>query len=99
MKNESLLFNIHPGEILQELLDDLGLTQTAFAKHIKVLPKVVNEICRKKRGISPEMAVKFGQAFDMSPEYWLNAQQNYNLSQVKRSKLKSIKKLEGVEAA
>jgi len=38
--------------------EKIGLTQTALAKHIGVLPKTVNEICRGKRDISAEMAMK-----------------------------------------
>ncbi len=37
---------VHPGEALQDELEEIGLTQTALAKHIGVLPKTVNEICR-----------------------------------------------------
>ena len=37
---------VHPGEVLQDELEEIGLTQTALAKHIGVLPKTVNEIGR-----------------------------------------------------
>ena len=49
---------VHPGEVLQDELEEIGLTQSALAKHIGVLPKTINEICRCKRGISAEMAMK-----------------------------------------
>jgi len=81
---------IHPGEILRDELEELGLTQAALAEHIGVLPKTINEICRKKRGISAEMAVKLSKAFGGTPQFWLNAQNNWELSQLDESKFAKI---------
>ena len=45
------------------------------------------------------MAVKLGRALDMTPEYWLNAQLNFQLSQVNQAKVNKIKKLVGNKVA
>ncbi len=82
---------IHPGEVLLDELEELGISQSGLAKHIGVLPKTVNEICRGKRGISAEMAVKLSKAFGGSPQFWLNLQNNWQLSQLDFSELKKIK--------
>ncbi|RMD84596.1 MAG: addiction module antidote protein, HigA family [Candidatus Dadabacteria bacterium] len=84
---------IHPGKVLQDELDELGITQTALALHIDVLPKTINEICRGKRGISAEMAMKLSQALGASPQFWLNLQNNWELSQVDKSVIGKIDKL------
>ncbi|MBW2252899.1 MAG: addiction module antidote protein, HigA family, partial [Deltaproteobacteria bacterium] len=34
---------VYPGGVLQDELEEIGLTQTALAKHIGVLPKTINE--------------------------------------------------------
>ncbi len=81
---------IHPGEVLQDELDELGITQSALAEHIEVLPKTINEICRGKRGISAEMAMKLSQALGASPQFWLNLQNNWELSQVDESVVADI---------
>lgn len=81
---------VHPGEVLQDELEEIGLTQTALAKHIGVLPKTVNEICRGKRGISAEMALKLSKALGGSPQFWLNLQNNWELSQLDESIFESI---------
>lgn len=73
---------VHPGEVLQDELEEIGLTQTALAKHISVLPKTVNEICRGKRGISAEMAMRLSKALGASPQFWLNLQNNWELSRL-----------------
>ena len=71
----------HPGRILkEEYLDELGVSQVAFAAHIGVSVQRVNEIVRGKRGITSETAWKLSQALDTSPEFWLNLQASYDLA-------------------
>ena len=70
---------IHPGRVLQDELEELGVTQSELARHIKVRPKTINEICRGKRGISAEMATKLSLALGASSLFWLNLQKNWEL--------------------
>ena len=71
----------HPGEILlEEFLRPMGMTQVAFAKHIGVPVQRVNEIVRGRRGVSAETAWLFSQAFETTPEFWLNLQAGYDLA-------------------
>ncbi len=88
--NQTHLTPVHPGEVLKDELEEIGLTQTALAAHIGVLSKTINEICRGKRGISVEMAVKLSKALGGSPQFWLNLQNNWELSQLNYSSLKNI---------
>ncbi|HPD17723.1 MAG TPA: HigA family addiction module antitoxin [Planctomycetota bacterium] len=70
-----------PGEILdEEFLRPLGLTQTAFARHLGVPVRRINEIVRGKRAVSPETAQLFAAALGTSPEFWMNAQSSYDLA-------------------
>ena len=74
----------HPGEILiEEYLRPLKLTQVQFAAHIGVPVQRVNEIARGKRGITPDTAWLFAQAFDTTPEFWLNLQAMHDLARMK----------------
>ena len=84
----------HPGEILQRIyLDDLGINQTKFANHLGWKPGKINEIVRKKRGITPETALAFADALNTDPQMWLNLQTNYDLYNVAKTykKIKPIK--------
>jgi len=81
---------VHPGEMLQDELEEIGLTQSGLARHIKVLPKTINEICRAKRGISTEMAMKLSRALGGSPQFWLNLQNNWELSWIDESIFEDI---------
>jgi len=81
---------VHPGEVLQDELEETGLTQTSLANHIGVLPKTINEICRGKRGISADMAMKLSKALGGSPQFWLNLQNHWELSQVDEANFEGI---------
>jgi len=70
---------IHPGEYLSEILEELDISQTAFARAIGVSPMRISYIVKGKRPITAELALLFGRAFDQSPEYWLNLQSAYDL--------------------
>jgi addiction module HigA family antidote len=84
---------VHPGLVLKDELEERGVRQSVLAAHIGVLPKTINEICRQKRGISAEMAVKLSLALGASPQFWINLQKNWELSQVDRVKLEAIEKI------
>jgi addiction module HigA family antidote len=82
---------VHPGQVLADELSERGITQSALAARICVLSKTINEICKGKRGISAEMAVKLSRALGASPSFWLNLQKNWELSQVNRTRVRNIK--------
>lgn len=71
----------HPGVILlKEFLEPMGLTQKALAHHVGIPVQRVNEIVRGKRGVSPDTAWLLSEAFNTSPEFWLNLQTTHDLS-------------------
>jgi len=82
----------HPGEILsEEFLKPLAITQVALAAHLGIPVQRVNEIVRGKRGITPDTAWKLAQAFETSPEFWLNAQGLHDLARYRPTrKLRSL---------
>ncbi|MGB7161459.1 MAG: HigA family addiction module antitoxin [Tepidisphaeraceae bacterium] len=83
--------SVHPGKVLLDELSERGITQSALAAHVGVLSKTINEICRGKRGISAEMAVKLSMALGASPQFWLNLQKNWELGKVARRPMRRIK--------
>jgi addiction module HigA family antidote len=71
----------HPGEILiKDFLEPMNITQVQFAKHLNISVQRVNEIIRGKRGITPETAWLFSNAFGNSPEFWINLQTQCDLA-------------------
>lgn len=71
---------IHPGEILfEEFLKPLGLSQNKLALDIRVPPRRINEIVLGKRKISVDTAMRLARYFNMSPEFWLGLQMDFDL--------------------
>jgi addiction module HigA family antidote len=85
----------HPGEILREMyLSPLNLTVTETAKALGVTRKTFSELINSSSNVSIAMALKLSKAFDTTPEFWLNMQQNYDLWNAKKKvKLGSVKVL------
>ena len=73
---------VHPGDVLQEMLDEAGITQMRLARHLDTDVARINEVCRRRRGVSAEMAVMLAKAFGTSPGLWLSLQKNWELSRV-----------------
>ena len=84
---------VHPGDILQEMLDEKGVSQSRLARHLRTDVARINEICRRRRGISAEMAVKLAKAFGTSQGLWMNLQKNWELSQVDPRTATSVRPL------
>ena len=70
---------IHPGEILKETLDDLGITMNQLAQHVRVPANRISSIVAGRRSITGETALRLARYFGTSPEYWLNMQARYDL--------------------
>ena len=84
---------IHPGAILQDELEEIGISQSQLAAHIGVLPKTINEICNGKRGISAAMAWKLSRAVGASPVFWMNLQNNWELSQINETAFSGVQRI------
>lgn len=72
---------IHPGEILKDELDALGLSANQFAKKLHVPTNRITSILNGKRAITPETALRLSKLFGTTPEFWINLQTSYDLKQ------------------
>lgn len=71
---------IHPGEILlEEFLIPMNLSQNKIANDLGVPPRRINEIVHGKRRITADTALRLAHYFEMSPEFWLGLQMDYDL--------------------
>jgi addiction module HigA family antidote len=70
---------VHPGELLKETLDDLGVSMNALARAIGVPANRISTIVAGTRSISGETALRLGRYFGTTPEYWINMQAHYDL--------------------
>lgn len=78
--NKEKMPPLHPGEILyEEFLKPMGLSQNQLAIAIKVPPRRINEIVLGKRRITADTALRLARFFNMSPQFWLGLQMDYDL--------------------
>lgn len=69
-----------PGEILnEEFLLPMNISQYALAKAVHVPARRINEIIKHGRAITPDTALRLGQYFGMSADFWSNLQSHYDL--------------------
>ncbi|MGD0730577.1 MAG: HigA family addiction module antitoxin [Terracidiphilus sp.] len=83
----------HPGEIIQEHMDGLGLTVTGLAAHLKITRANLSRMIHGKTGVSADMAVRLSEAFGTTPEVWIRLQANYDLAKALRNRRVKIARL------
>lgn len=76
---------IHPGKVLQDELQEIEVSIDTLAKHIEISPTMIHEVCDGKRNMTALLAMKLSRALGASPQFWLNLQNNWELSQVQDS--------------
>jgi len=72
----------HPGDIIRDCLDELGVNVTGAAKALGVTRAALSRVLNRKAAVSAEMAVRLEKAIGSSAGFWLRLQLNYDLAQV-----------------
>lgn len=70
---------LHPGEVLAEELETLGLSARAFAAAIKVPHNRISAILRGQRALTADTALRLERFLGTSAKFWMNLQQTYEL--------------------
>lgn len=83
----------HPGEIVREYMEGLGLTVSALAAHLRITRANLSRMIHGRTGVSAEMALRLAAAFGTSPEVWVRLQANYDLAQAMRKRRVKIARL------
>jgi antitoxin HigA-1 len=80
----------HPGELIRETLEGIKeetgkkLTVEQVATGLGTTRKTLSAIINGKQSISSDMALRLSAAFNTTPEFWLHAQENYDLAQARK---------------
>src|SRR3954447_4887336 len=72
----------HPGRVVKNALDDLGLPVAEAAKGLGVTRQQLHNVVSGRSAISPEMAVRLEKAIGSTAETWLRMQAAYDLAQL-----------------
>jgi addiction module HigA family antidote len=82
--------------LLEEFLKPLGVSQRDLSDRIGVPYQRVNELVNRRRGVTPSTALRLAKFFGMSPDFWMNLQQRWDLyyaQQEEAGELHRIRKL------
>jgi antitoxin HigA-1 len=81
---------IHPGEILRDELEEIGLSARALADLIGVPPNRLYQILAGKRNLTADTALRLGRYFGMSADFWMGVQSSYELDLARQEHGKAI---------
>jgi antitoxin HigA-1 len=75
---------IHPGALVAECLEDLGLSVAEAAKSLGITRQQLHNVIAGRSSVTPEMAIRFEKAFGSTADTWLRMQVNYDLAQARK---------------
>ncbi len=83
---------VHPGEILKhDFMDPWGLSATALSTALGMSPGRINEIVRRRRGITASTALRLARYFGTDAQSWLNLQTRYELLVAERTTRRALR--------
>jgi addiction module HigA family antidote len=84
---------IHPGEILSDELEAISLSAKRLADVIEVPPNRLYQILSGKRSMTADTALRLGQYFGMSADFWMNLQSSYELDLARAQAGRAIQRI------
>ena len=81
---------VHPGDILREKLDELGLSASALSKALDVSASRIGAILNGQRGVSADTALRLARYFGTKPEFWLDLQKTWELHRAESAEGRQI---------
>jgi addiction module HigA family antidote len=84
---------IHPGEILADELHEIGFSAKKLADALEVPPNRLYQVLAGKRNVTADTALRLGQYFGMSADFWMNLQSAYELDLARQQVGKAIQRL------
>lgn len=84
---------IHPGEILSDELEEIGLSAKKLADVLKVPPNRLYQLLAGKRNVTADTALRLSQYFGMSADFWMNLQSTYELDLARKQRGKDIQRI------
>lgn len=83
----------HPGEVLAERLEVIGVSPTELARQLGVPANRITQIINGKRGVTGDSALRLAHWFGESPQFWMNLQAHCDLELAEAESGQSIKLL------
>lgn len=75
-----------PGEILlEQFLEPAGISQYRLAQATGIPASRLTDIVKGRRGITADTAIRLSRALGMTPKFWLDIQQDYEVRVAERA--------------
>jgi len=84
---------IHPGEILADELEEIGMTAKKLADLIEVPPNRLYQVLAGKRNVTADTALRLGRYFGMAADFWMNLQSAYELDLARQQNGNAIRRI------
>ena len=81
---------VHPGEILGDELEELGMSANSLAKALAVPTNRITAILNGQRGITADTALRLARYFGTTPQLWLNLQNAFKLRVAETTSAKDV---------
>jgi HTH-type transcriptional regulator/antitoxin HigA len=81
---------IHPGELLEETLEDLGMSQAELAQRMGRPKQMINEIIKGKKSITPTTALELEGVLGVPAHIWLGLENEYQMVLAKEKEKEQI---------
>jgi addiction module HigA family antidote len=83
---------VHPGEILGEELEELGMSANALAGALGVPANRISAIIKGQRGVTADTALRLSRYLGTTPQIWLNLQKMFELRVAEIESAKDIER-------
>lgn len=85
------LIAFHPGSYVEDIIEELNITQAEFAERLGTSSKTISKIINGEENISLDIANKLSKLTGVSIKTWLNLQMNYDIKR-KENEFHHLKK-------
>jgi len=77
---EDKLNPIHPGEVLsEEFLKPMNISASQIAQDLRISQALIEKIIEGEKPISADIALRLARYFNVSAQFWLGLQMDYDL--------------------
>lgn len=84
------LYAFHPGCYIQDIIEEMEITQEEFAIRLGTTPKTISKIVNGETNLSKDIALKLSNMLGTSIELWLNLQTTYDKKVLEIQNLQDI---------
>lgn len=79
MSKKRPVYPIHPGEVLADELEEIGLTPAELSRVLLVPSSRIYQLIAGKRSMTADTALRLEQCFGVEAAFWMNLQKRYEL--------------------